>query len=52
MNGVKGELKPKIKFVLFERTLKITVSYLSVFDSLASFLRYFSFFDVQITHMT
>ena len=27
------------------------VSYLSVFDSLASFLRYFSFFDMQITHM-
>ena len=49
---VKGELSPKIKFVLFERTLKITVSYLSVFDSLASFLRYFSFFDMQITHMT
>ena len=35
----KGELNPKIKFVLFERTL-------------ASFLRYFSFFDMQITHMT
>ena len=49
---LKGELNPKIKFVLFERTLKITVSYLSVFDSLASFLRYFSFFDMQITHMT
>ena len=49
---VKGELSLKIKFVLFERTLKITVSYLSVFDSLASFLRYFSFFDMQITHMT
>ena len=48
----KGELNPKIKFVVFERTLKITVSYLSVFDSLASFLRYFSFFDMQITHMT
>ena len=49
---VKGALNPKIKFVLFERTLKITVSYLSVFDSLASFLRYFSFFDLQITDMT
>ena len=50
----KGELNPKIKFVLFERTLKITagVSYLSVFDSFASFLRYFSFFDMQITYMT
>ena len=48
----KGELYPKIRFVLFERTLKITVSYLSVFDSLASFLRYFSFIDMQITHMT
>ena len=24
----------------------------SVFDPLASFLRYFSFFDIQITHMT
>ena len=48
----KGELNPKIKFVLFERTLKITasVSYLSVFDSLASFLRYFS--DIEITHIT
>ena len=46
----KGELNPKIKFVLFERTLKIRVSYLSVFDSLASFLRYFSFFDMQIIH--
>ena len=52
---VKEELimNPKIKFVLFERTLsKLSnrVSYLSVFDSLASFLRYFSFFDMQITH--
>ena len=29
------------------------VSYLSVFDSLASsVLRYFSFFDMQITHMS
>ena len=27
------------------------VSYLSVFDSLASFLRYFSFSDMQITHI-
>ena len=44
----KGELNPKIMFVLFERTLKI--NYLSVFDSLASFLRYFSFFDMQIIH--
>ena len=50
--GIKGELNPKIKFVLFERTLKITVGYLSVVDSLSSFLRYFSFFDMQITHMT
>ena len=50
--SLKGELPPKIKFVLFERTLKITVTYLSVFDSLASFLRYFSFFDMQITYMT
>ena len=29
---------------------KRTLSYLSVFDSLASFLRYFSFFDMHITH--
>ena len=35
----KGVSNPKIKFVLFERTLKIT-EYLSVFYSLASFLRY------------
>ena len=42
---IKGELNPKIKFVLFERTLKNNrVSYLSVFDSLASFFKYFSFF--------
>ena len=32
--------------------LKNRINYLSVFDSLASFLRYFSFFDMQITHMT
>ena len=52
MHGfIKGELNPKIKFVLFGKTLKITVRYLSVFDSLASFLRYFSFLDMQITHM-
>ena len=31
-----------------ERTLKITVGYLSIVDSLSSFLRYFSFFDMQI----
>ena len=36
-SSIKGELNPKIKFVLFERTLKITVSYLSVFDSLLRF---------------
>ena len=53
MHGfIKGELNPKIKFVVFGKTLKTTVRYLSVFDSLASFLRYFSFSDMQITHMT
>ena len=45
---IQGELNPKIKFVLLERTLKITVGYLSIVDSLSSFLRYFSFFDMQI----
>ena len=39
LSTIKGELNPKI--------------YLSVFDSLASFLKSdFSFFDIQITHMT
>ena len=50
--SIKGELNPKIKFVLFERIIKNTrVSYLSAFDSLASFLRYFSFFDMNVIYL-
>ena len=44
---LKGEtLKSSLSYL--KEHLK--VSYLSVFDSLASFLRYFSFFDMQITY--
>ena len=52
INNIHKNWTLKSSLSYLKEQLKNRINYLSVFDSLASFLRYFSFFDMHITHMT